>query len=249
MHKGTAKGNKSKRGYKEEYESLLSKNYNTELKLTEKQKQLYDIIKDNTITFVTGCWGTAKTFTSCHSAYKLLESGDYRRIVITKPIVEAGENIGFLKGDLDEKIAPYSESYWETFAKISNEFFAKELRETNQVKFAPIAYMRGNNFDKDIIIVDEAQNLSEKQLMLVITRLGKGSKMIIVGDKNQTDIPDKHSGLTTFLHILKGVDSIGFFEFNVEDIMREPILIEISKRYEEWKYNVAGSEVKRLMND
>lgn len=228
-----------------EFLKYLSK----EVSLTEKQSQLVDEIGKNIITFVSGCWGTSKTFVACYAAYQLLATNEYSRIIITKPIVEAGENLGFLKGDLNDKVAPYSESYWETFSKIADEIFITKLREEGSIQFKPVAYMRGNNYDKNIIILDEAQNLNEKQIMLVLSRLGKGSKMIVIGDRNQTDIPDKHSGFMTFMHILKGVEGIGFFEFTVDDIMREPILIEISKRYEEWKYNVAGSEVRTLMKD
>lgn len=220
---------------KDKKDARFVKFYNNEIRLTDKQKLAEQIVSDNKFTFISGCWGTAKTFTACHIAYSLLSSGKYDKVIITKPIVEAGENIGFLKGDLSDKVAPYAESYYDTFAKISDATFVEELKSTGELRFAPIAYMRGNNFEKSIIIVDEAQNLSEKQLMLVMTRFVEGSKMIIIGDKNQTDIPNKQSGFTTLKEILEGVEGIGYFEFGVEDIMRDKTLIEITKRYEQWK--------------
>jgi phosphate starvation-inducible PhoH-like protein len=210
-----------------------------DLKLTPKQLLLLETIKQNQITFITGPAGTSKTFLSCYASLQLLQSGEFEKIILTKPIRESGENLGFLPGTIEEKIDPFMESFYSNIQKLITKPSINILKERELIENKPLAYMRGINLDSSICLLDEAQNTTQEQLMLFITRLGKGSKMIIMGDTKQTDIALKQNqkeGLTIFSEIIKDVKGVAVFEFKKEDIMRNPILIEIVDRYEIHKY-------------
>lgn len=212
------------------------KEYLESVKLSEKQKELYDVIHKNTITIATGPAGTSKTFTACYSAIHHI-SGMYptNRIIITKPIVEAGENLGFLPGSVDEKIAPYMESFVTTFHKIIGKPMFEKLKEVDRIEMRPVAYMRGSTFNNAFMILDEAQNMNFHQLMTYITRLGENSKMVICGDVSQHDIKHNLVALPEFQKMIKEIPEIGTFTFKKEDIVRNKIIVDIVEKYEEWK--------------
>lgn len=214
------------------------------VKLSEKQKEFFNVIEKNTITIATGPAGTSKTFTACFSAIKHLSSAiPVNKIIITKPIVEAGENLGFLPGSVDEKISPYMESFVTTFHKIIGKPMFEKLKEAERIEMRPVAYMRGSTFNNAFMILDEAQNMNFHQLMTYITRLGENSKMVICGDVSQHDIKHNLVALPEFQNMIKDVNSIGSFIFEKGDIVRNPIIIDIVEKYEEWKEkNMAKSK-------
>jgi phosphate starvation-inducible PhoH-like protein len=203
--------------------------------LTPKQQELYKGIRNNIFTLVQGPAGTSKTFTACYTSLCLLADKKIERIVITKPIQESGENLGFLPGDIDEKTAPFMRSYMSNFEKIVGKQTAEFLKATGEICVEPLAYMRGVTYDNSIILFDEAQNGTMKQLMLWITRLGKNSKAVLMGDISQYDIRKQDSKFLDFIEMVKGVDDVNTFEFTSEDIVRNKFLIEIVNRYEQYK--------------
>ena len=203
------------------------------IELTPRQHELYKLIRNNTITTVQGPAGTSKTFTACYTALRLLADKKIEKIVLTKPIKESGEELGFLPGNLEEKVQPFMRSYISNFEKILNKQTISFLKSTEVITVEPLAYMRGITYDDSIILLDEAQNTTIKQLMLWITRLGKNSKAVLMGDISQFDIKEKDSKFLDFIQMLNGIESIVNFEFNSEDIVRNKILIEIVNRYEQ----------------
>lgn len=206
--------------------------------LTDNQLQLYKTIRENTITFVQGPAGSAKTFTACYTALALLAEKKVRQIILVKPVKESGnENLGALPGDIDDKIRPYLESFVTNFGKIIGVQSTSFMFSTDEIIFKPLAYMRGSGYDKALIFVDEAQNMDYKALMMAITRLGFESKMIIAGDVSQYDIKKNTVAMPNFINLIKDVSGIASFEFKKEDIVRNPILIAITDRYEKWKYD------------
>ncbi|MFV2016485.1 MAG: PhoH family protein [Candidatus Heimdallarchaeota archaeon] len=205
--------------------------------LTDKQLKLYKTIRENTITFVQGPAGSSKTFTACYTALTLLAEKKVNQIILVKPIKESGnENLGALPGDINDKIRPYLESFVTNFHKIIGKQSTEFMFSTNEILFRALAYMRGTGYDRALIFVDEAQNMDYKSLMLVISRLGFESKMIIAGDVSQYDIKKNVVALPNFIELIKDLKGIASFEFKKEDIVRNRILIEITDRYEKWKY-------------
>jgi phosphate starvation-inducible PhoH-like protein len=217
-------------------EKIDYKEYLNSVRLSEKQKQFFDVIEKNTITIATGPAGTSKTFTACYAAIKHLSSVvPLDKIIITKPIVEAGENLGFLPGSVDEKISPYMESFVTTFHKIVGKPMFEKLKEVDRIEMRPVAYMRGSTFNNAFMILDEAQNMNFHQLMTYITRLGENSKMVICGDVSQHDIKHNLVALPDFQKMITNINSIGTFTFQKEDIVRNKIIVDIVEKYEEWK--------------
>jgi phosphate starvation-inducible PhoH-like protein len=210
-------------------------NYLSDIRLTENQKNLSESILKNNITFVTGPAGTSKTFTTLYSALKLLSKGDIRKIIFTKPIQESGEKLGYLPGTVDEKIAPYLESYTHTLQKMIPEELVKILFETKIIEFRPLAFMRGATFDETMMILDEAQNTIESQLILYLTRMGENSRIVVMGDTNQIDIKAQDSAFETFIKMIEDVNGVYHHQFGRGDIVRNPMLIEITDRYDRWK--------------
>jgi phosphate starvation-inducible PhoH-like protein len=206
-----------------------------EIRLSDNQKIFSNSILENNITFCTGPAGTSKTFTTLYTALKLLSKGDIRKIIVTKPIQESGEKLGYLPGNIDEKIAPYLESYMLTLQKIIPEEMVKMLFEFKVIEFRPLAFMRGATFDDTLMILDEAQNTIESQLILYLTRMGDNSKIIVMGDTNQIDIRQHDSAFETFINMIADVDGICHHQFGRTDIVRNKMLIEITDRYDTWK--------------
>lgn len=206
--------------------------------LSEKQHQFYKTIRNNEITFCTGPAGTSKTFTACYTALKLYQDRKINKILLTKPIMESGESLGFLPGDIDSKIDPFMESFYETIKKMTGgEVVLNLLKDFGTVEARPLAYMRGATFDNCLMILDEAQNADMRSLMLYVTRMGYNSKVLLMGDISQTDL-DRRKGvaLPVFQNMVSDVNGVGEHKFGREDIVRNKILIDIADRYEDWKY-------------
>lgn len=209
--------------------------YLNKVNLSVAQGKFYNKINKNKITFATGPSGTSKTFTACYSALKLLSEGTARKIILTKPIRESGEKLGYLPGEIESKVLPYMESFMMCIEDIVGKEFVQTLLDEDTIEFKPLAYMRGTTRKNSILILDEAQNCNFYQLMLYVTRLGYKSKMIILGDISQYDVSKRLVKLPDFIEMLEGIKDIGFHIFAREDIVREKILIEITDRYERWK--------------
>ena len=203
--------------------------------LTEKQSQLYKGIRNNILTVAHGPAGTAKTFVTCYTALALLADKKIEKIIITKPIQESGENLGFLPGSLEDKLNPYKQSYYTTFCKIIGKPTTDFLFSTEEIVFEPLAYMRGSTYDNCVMLLDECQNASIKQLMLWVTRLGKESKAVMMGDTSQYDVRKKDSGYNDFIKMVGGMNDLCLFEFNNEDIVRNKFLVEIANRYDKYR--------------
>lgn len=200
--------------------------------LKDKQQEYFNMINNNTITICQGPAGSSKTFSACYAALKLLSEGKFDKIVMVKPIEESGEKLGALPGTVAEKVGPYLESYITNMSKIIDEKTLGFLMTTEKIIFKPLAYLRGVSLDHSIILCDESQNLDMRQLILLTTRLGIKSKLIIMADISQYDIKKNLIALPKFAEMLKGIDNIGQFNFTSDDIVRNKILIEITKRYE-----------------
>ena len=203
--------------------------------LSEKQQNLYKGIRNNTLTVVHGPAGTSKTYTTCYAALALLADKKIEKIIITKPIQESGENLGFLPGSMEDKLHPYKQSYYTTFCKILNKSTIDFLFSTEEIVFEPLAYMRGSTYDNCIMLLDECQNASIKQLMLWITRLGKDSKAVMMGDTSQYDVRKKDSGYNDFIGMVTEMQELCLFEFNNLDIVRNKFLIQIADRYDKYR--------------
>lgn len=198
------------------------------------QKYLLEAIDNNTITFVNGPAGTGKTYLSVLMAVNALKNNDIKRIVLTRPAVEAGENLGFLPGDLKEKVDPYLTPLYDCLYDFLGVNKTEQLIESEVIEIAPLAYMRGRTLDNAFIILDEAQNTTSGQMKMFLTRLGYNSKMVIVGDSSQVDIELKHtkSALKEAMKLLEGIDDIANVCLNLNDVVRNHLVLEIIKRYE-----------------
>ena len=206
-----------------------------QITLRESQKKYFNTIIQNDITFCYGPAGTSKTFTACYAAIKLLLERQVNRVILTKPIQESGEKLGHLPGDVDEKIAPYMQSFVGNLNKIIGGNGASWLTTCGKIEYKPLAYMRGTTFENSLMILDEAQNADFRQLMLFLTRMGKGSKVVICGDVSQYDIAKTKVALPDFIKLMTGIKNIGTHVFNDKDIVRAKILIDVVNRYEKWK--------------
>ncbi len=206
-----------------------------DIRLSEKQNLLYKGIRNNTLTIAHGPAGTSKTYTTCYTALALLADKKIERIIITKPIQESGETIGALPGTVAEKIDPYRQSYYTTFCKMIGKSSTDFLFASEEIIFEPIAYMRGSTYDNCIMLLDESQNSSIKQLMLWVTRLGQDSKAVMMGDTSQYDVKKKDSGFVDFIKMVDGMNDLYTHEFTNEDIVRNKFLVEIANRYDKYR--------------
>ena len=205
------------------------------VQLRDNQRNYVDTINRNDITFCYGPAGTSKTFTACFTALEMLQEKKIKEIVLCKPIQEAGEKLGHLPGDIHDKVDPYMKSYKSNIEKIIGVELTKTLFDKRITRFEPLAYMRGDTFDDALMILDEAQNATYKQLMLFITRMGKSSKVVVTGDVSQADIANSQVSLPDFIKLLEGVKGIDTHIFKESDIVRAKILQEVVSRYDAWK--------------
>ncbi len=200
---------------------------------TMGQKTYVDAIKSNTITFGIGPAGTGKTYLAVAMAVKAFKNKEVTRIILTRPAVEAGEKLGFLPGDLQNKVDPYLRPLYDAlYEMFGMENFAR-LSEKGAIEVAPLAYMRGRTLDDSFIILDEAQNTTPEQMKMFLTRIGFNSRAIVTGDITQIDLPDgKKSGLRDVIHVLKNIDDIAFCYFTERDVVRHRLVQKIIKAYE-----------------
>lgn len=200
------------------------------------QKKYVDSIKGNTITFGVGPAGTGKTYLAVALAVRAFKAHEIQRIILTRPAVEAGEKLGFLPGDLQNKVDPYLRPLYDAlFEMMGAENYQRNL-EKGFIEVAPLAYMRGRTLDDSFIILDEAQNTTPEQMKMFLTRLGFNSKMVITGDVTQIDLPDtRRSGLVEAIKVLKNVEGIAINRFSEKDVVRHRLVQDIVKAYE--KYN------------
>lgn len=198
------------------------------------QKQYVEAIQKNIITFAIGPAGTGKTYLAVAAAVKAFREKSVNRIILTRPAVEAGEKLGFLPGDLQNKVDPYLRPLYDAlFEMLGAETYNKYLERGN-IEVAPLAYMRGRTLDDSFIILDEAQNTSREQMKMFLTRLGFGSKAVVTGDVTQIDLPaDKASGLKDAARILSGVEDIAIMKLNESDVVRHVLVQRIIKAYED----------------
>jgi phosphate starvation-inducible PhoH-like protein len=200
---------------------------------TVNQAAYLSSIFSRPITFATGPAGTGKTFLAVVAAMHLFLSGKIEKIVLTRPAVEAGESLGFLPGDLIQKINPYLRPLYDALFELQSFEKIAKLMEKNFIEIAPLAYMRGRTLNNSFIILDEAQNTSSSQMKMFLTRMGMNSKIVISGDETQIDLDKpKNSGLLHAMKILKGIKEISFIKFSREDISRHPVVEKIVAAYE-----------------
>ncbi|MCC6385611.1 MAG: PhoH family protein [Bacteroidia bacterium] len=199
---------------------------------TVNQVKMVQSIMQNDIVFAIGPAGTGKTYTAVALAVRALKNKEIKRIILTRPAVEAGENLGFLPGDLKEKIDPYLGPLYDALYDMIPGEKLRTLIENNIIEVAPLAFMRGRTLDNAFVILDEAQNASSLQLKMFLTRMGPSAKFILTGDVTQIDLPQRQpSGLPHALSILKGIEGIGFVWLDENDVVRHKIVKEIIKAY------------------
>lgn len=213
------------------------------------QKNYCNAIKQNTITIGVGPAGTGKTYLAVAMAVTSFRAHEVNRIILTRPAVEAGEKLGFLPGDLQNKVDPYLRPLYDgMYEMLGGEGFLK-YQEKGVIEVAPLAYMRGRTLDNAFIILDEAQNTTPEQMKMFLTRIGYGSKAIVTGDITQIDLPgDKRSGLKEAAKILKNIEDISFCTFTEKDVVRHPLVQQIIKAYAKYDEEQEKRRNKRKSN-
>lgn len=212
---------------------------------TENQVKLVEAFHDNDLTFALGPAGTGKTYIAIALAVKALKNREARKIILSRPAVEAGEKLGFLPGDMKDKIDPYLQPLYDALEDMIPAVKLKEYMETNVIQIAPLAFMRGRTLNDAVIVLDEAQNTTVHQIKMFLTRLGMNAKMIITGDATQIDLPcSTTSGLMQALRVLKDVPGIGRVEFGKKDIVRHALVQRIVEAYERFDKENEEKRVK-----
>jgi phosphate starvation-inducible PhoH-like protein len=206
---------------------------------TYGQMRYVEAIRKNQIVFGIGPAGTGKTYLAMAMAITAMKNREVGRIILTRPAVEAGEKLGFLPGDLQEKVDPYLRPLYDALYDILGAEVFQKYMEKGLIEVAPLAYMRGRTLDDSFIILDEAQNTTPEQMKMFLTRIGFGSKAVITGDVTQIDLPrGKKSGLKEVMEILKGIEGIEFVMLSEEDVIRHPLVAKIVKAYEIYEKNM-----------
>ncbi len=223
-----------------EYEVIESLNIVAGRKIikprSKKQLDYFNLVKEKQMVFCCGPAGTGKTYLAVAYAVSMLKSGEIEKIILTRPAVEAGERLGFLPGDIKEKIDPYLRPIYDALNDMLS--FSEVIKkiESGFIEIAPLAFMRGRTLSNAFIILDESQNTTAVQMKMFLTRLGENSKMIVTGDLSQVDLPSgTKSGLRESINILKNVEEIGFLEFSDSDVVRNPLVSKIVKQYERFE--------------
>ena len=210
---------------------------------TAGQKEYIDAISENTVTFGIGPAGTGKTFLAVCKAVSELRKNHVSRIVLTRPAVEAGEKLGFLPGDLQDKVDPYLRPLYDSLFEIMGADSFQKKFEKGIIEIAPLAYMRGRTLDNAFIILDEAQNTTKEQLKMFLTRIGNGSTAVVNGDITQIDLPrDVNSGLKSAPAILEGIEGISFVYFTERDVVRHELVKQIIKAYEKYEKGIRKND-------
>ena len=209
---------------------------NIEMKTVSQGEYLYKMQKSD-IIFSTGAAGTGKTFLSVAYAINLLSEGKIERIIITRPVVEAGESLGYLPGDFKEKISPYMRPVYDALYSIISADMISRYTEEGKIEVAPLAYMRGRTLSRSFIILDEAQNTTISQMKMFLSRIGEKSKVVVTGDISQSDLPkNAQSGLEHALKILSNINGISFHHFDKKDVIRHHLVSKILEAYDNADY-------------
>ncbi|MDR1650805.1 MAG: PhoH family protein [Synergistaceae bacterium] len=210
---------------------------------TQGQREYIDAIESSDVVFSIGPAGTGKTYLAVAMSVAALKSARINRIVLVRPVVEAGERLGFLPGDLHEKVEPYIRPLYDAFYDLLPPERFNRYVEKGVIEIAPLAYMRGRTLNSSFIILDEAQNTTKEQMKMFLTRLGLGSKAVVTGDITQVDLPGgKESGLKSVRDILRGVEGVAFCDLTNRDVVRHDIVQRIVMAYEEYEKNGAVSQ-------
>lgn len=200
---------------------------------TQHQAEYIQSMREKNMVFCIGAAGSGKTFLAVAEALRLLLTRKVSRIVITRPVVEAGESLGFLPGDLKDKITPYLRPLYDSMELVLPKDSVKRLLESESVEIAPLAYMRGRTLNNSVVILDEAQNTTKEQMKMFLTRMGENSKVFVTGDETQVDLPKKvSSGLKHAVSLLEGIEEIAVNRLGAEDVVRNPLVQKIVKAYE-----------------
>ena len=199
---------------------------------TPNQRKMVESIAENDMLFAVGPAGSGKTYTAVALAVRALKNKEVRKIILTRPAVEAGENLGFLPGDLKDKLAPYLQPLYDALRDMITPEKLEEYIENNVIQIAPLAYMRGRTLDKAFVILDEGQNATESQIKMFLTRMGESAKFVVTGDPTQVDLPyNQKSGLRLASNILKDIQGIAIVELNEQDVVRHRLVKHIIKAF------------------
>ena len=228
-------------------EEIIKDSYGKPIRVKTLGQKIYvDSVKHHDVTFGIGPAGTGKTFLAVTLAVTALKRGQVKRIILTRPAVEAGESLGFLPGDLKEKVDPYLRPVYDALYQILGKDQTTRMMEREIIEIAPLAYMRGRTLDDSFIILDEAQNTSREQMKMFLTRLGFGSKIVITGDVTQIDLPDgKASGLKEAMRVLRDVEGIGICELTNADVVRHVMVQRIVEAYERYETAKNGGKGRK----
>ena len=217
---------------------------------SENQRKIVEAYKENDIIFAVGPAGTGKTYTAIALAVRALKNKEIRRIVLSRPAVEAGEKLGFLPGDMKEKVDPYLQPLYDALQDMIPAAKLQEYIETNIIQIAPLAFMRGRTLNDAVVILDEAQNTTKAQIKMFLTRMGKDTKMIVTGDYTQIDLPpSQRSGLLEAMRILKGIPGIAFIDLDKRDIVRHKLVTRIVEAYERDENLMRERQLERKNNN
>ncbi|MGD2019358.1 MAG: PhoH family protein [Planctomycetota bacterium] len=200
---------------------------------SENQRRYVEAIEKNDLVFGLGPAGTGKTYLAVAAAVQRLRRGKVRRLIITRPVVEAGEHLGFLPGDLQQKLNPYLRPIYDALRDMIEPDDLTRMEEAGIIEIAPLAYMRGRTLSNAFVILDEGQNTTASQMKMFLTRLGEGSSMVVTGDPSQNDLPrGQRSGLVDGARRLRGFEGVGFIEFEAADVVRHPLVAQIVRAYD-----------------
>jgi len=200
---------------------------------SENQRRYFEAIEKNDLVFGLGPAGTGKTYLAVAAAVQRLRRGKVRRLIITRPVVEAGEHLGFLPGDLQQKLNPYLRPIYDALRDMIEPEDLARMEEAGIIEIAPLAYMRGRTLSNAFVILDEGQNTTASQMKMFLTRLGEGSSMVVTGDPTQNDLPrSQRSGLVDGSRRLRGFEGVGFIEFDAADVVRHPLVAQIVRAYD-----------------
>lgn len=200
---------------------------------TKTQQEYLDLLAEKELVFAAGPAGTGKTFLAVAAAVRALRDGAVKRLVLTRPAVEAGEHLGFLPGDLEEKIDPYLRPLYDALNDLLSPSAARRMKDMDMIEIAPLAFMRGRTLNDSFVILDEAQNATTGQMKMFLTRLGERTCAVVTGDISQTDLPRGKSGLKDAMERLEGMDGVGMVEFHSRDVQRSTLVARIVQAYGE----------------